>query len=158
CRTLTFAGKNVISFDKISAAGALSAARKNRRIASRAKSSLCFAEGLIIVGSLMTNFRPKLLGIAATLRTARWEPGNRYLIDALMTIPDRPALDAFLTRESELHLENFVQAGRRDKKPFVEIYRNLRKSNGEVGLSNSEVALAAALWSARQEGTEVAHL
>jgi multimeric flavodoxin WrbA len=112
----------------------------------------------MIAGGLMTNFRPKLLGIAASLRNARWGAGNRHLIDALMTIPDRPALDAFLTRESELHLENFVQAGRRDKKPFVEIYRNLRKSNGEVGLSNSEVALAAALWSARQEGTDVAHL
>jgi len=106
----------------------------------------------------MVAVRPKLLGIAASLRNARWGAGNRHLIDALMALPDRAALDAFLTRESELHLENFIQAGRRDKKPFVEIYRNLRKSNGEVGLSNSEVALAAALWSARNEGAEVAHL
>jgi multimeric flavodoxin WrbA len=80
------------------------------------------------------------------------------LIDELAALPDRPALDAFLTRESELHLENFLQAGRRDGKPFVDIYRNLRKSNGEAGLSNSEVALAAALWAARQQGADVSHL
>ena len=106
----------------------------------------------------MMGIRPKLLGIAASLRNARWGAGNRRLIDALMGLPDRPALDAFLTCESELHLENFIQAGRREKKSFVEIYRNLRKSNGEVGLSNSEVALAAALWGARQEGADVAHV
>jgi multimeric flavodoxin WrbA len=101
---------------------------------------------------------PKLLGIAASLRNARWGAGNRHLIDDLMKLPDRAALDAFLTRESELHLENFLQAGRREGKPFVDIYRNLRKSNGEVGLSNSEVALAAALWAARREGADVEHL
>lgn len=102
--------------------------------------------------------RPKLLGIAASLRNARWGAGNRKLIDQLMTLSDRPALDAFLTSESELHLENFIQAGRREKKSFLEIYRNLKKSNGEVGLSNSEIALAAALWSARQEGVDVSHI
>jgi multimeric flavodoxin WrbA len=106
----------------------------------------------------MAAARPKLLGIAASLRNARWGAGNRRLTEALLALPDRAALDEFLTRESELHLENFLQAGRRDKKPFNEIYRNLRKSNGESGLSNSEVALAAALWSARQEGADVKHL
>src|SRR5882672_5295388 len=102
--------------------------------------------------------RPKLLGIAASLRNARWGAGNRKLIDQLMTLPDRTALDSFLASESELHLENFIQAGRREKKSFLEIYRNLRKSNGDVGLSNSEIALAAALWSARQEGVDVSHI
>jgi multimeric flavodoxin WrbA len=106
----------------------------------------------------MAAFGPKLLGIAGSLRNARWGAGNRRLTEALLSLPDRGALDEFLTRESELHLENFLQAGRRDKKPFNEIYRNLRKSNGESGLSNSEVALAAALWSARQEGVQVSHL
>jgi multimeric flavodoxin WrbA len=101
---------------------------------------------------------PKLLGIAASLRNARWGAGNRRLVETLLTLPDRPALERFLTRESELHLENFLNAGRREGKPFLEIYRNLSKSNGEVGLSNSEVALAAALWSAAREGAEIAHL
>ncbi|NVO17492.1 MAG: flavodoxin family protein [Rhodoplanes sp.] len=102
--------------------------------------------------------RPRLLGIAASLRNARWGAGNRLLIEALAALPDRPALDAFLARESELHLENFIQAGRRDGKAFDEIYRNLKKSNGEVGLSNSEVALAAALWAAEKDGVAVDHL
>lgn len=102
--------------------------------------------------------RPKLLGIAASLRNARWGAGCRQLIDTLKDLPDRSGLDAFLTKESELHLENFIQAGRRDGKSFLEIYRNLRKSNGEVGLSNSEVALAAALWAARNEGVNIDHL
>ncbi len=106
----------------------------------------------------MPTTRPKLLGIAASLRNARWGAGNRQLIDALKVLPDRAALDAFLTKESELHLENFVHAGRRDGKSFIEIYHNLRKSNGEVGLSNSEVALAAALWAARNEGVDIEHL
>jgi multimeric flavodoxin WrbA len=102
--------------------------------------------------------RPKLLGIAASLRNARWGAGNRNLIEALKLIPDRKALDVFLTKESELHLENFVQAGRREGKSFLDIYHNLRKSNGEVGLSNSEVALAAALWAACNERVDIDHL
>lgn len=106
----------------------------------------------------MSQRKPRLLGIAASLRNARWGAGNRQLVDNLSAIPDRAQLDTFLTRESELHLENFLQAGRREKKPFLEIYKNLRKSNGEAGLSNSEVALAAALWAAAQEGVEIAHL
>lgn len=101
---------------------------------------------------------PTLLGIAASLRNARWGAGNRLLIEALGALPDRPALDAFLARESELHYENFVAAGRRDGKDFATIYRNLKKSNGEVGLSNSEVALAAALWAAQQGGVVVDHV
>ena len=104
------------------------------------------------------NHMPKLVGIAASLRNARWGAGNRRLIEALLALPDRAALDAFLAHELELHLENFVQAGRAEGKPFVDIYRNLRKSNGEVGLSNSEVALAAALWAAHREGVDVEHL
>jgi multimeric flavodoxin WrbA len=106
----------------------------------------------------MTAPAPRLLGIAASLRNARWGAGNRSLIRALLSLPDRAALDAFLTKESELHLENFLQAGRRAGKPFLDIYYNLRKSNGEAGLSNSEVALAAALWAASREGVDVAHL
>ena len=101
---------------------------------------------------------PKLLGIAASLRNARWGAGNRHLIEQLATLDDKVALSAFLKQESELHLEHFVEAGRRDGKNFLEIYANLKKSNGEAGLSNSEVALAAALWAAAAEGVEIGHL
>jgi multimeric flavodoxin WrbA len=102
--------------------------------------------------------RPKLLGIAASLRNARWGAGNRDLIQALRGCPDKAALLAYLTRESELHLENFLQAGRREGKAFLEIHRNLMKLKGTAGLSNSEVALAAALWAAVQRDVEVEHL
>ena len=34
----------------------------------------------------------------------------------------------------------------------------MRKSNGEVGLSNTEVALAGALWAAQREGVAIDHL
>ncbi|HXZ03115.1 MAG TPA: NAD(P)H-dependent oxidoreductase [Stellaceae bacterium] len=106
----------------------------------------------------MTACAPRLLGIAASLRNARWGGGNRRLVEQLAENSDKASLMQFLTRESELHLENFLQAGRREGRTFLEIYRNLAKSNGQSGLSNSEVALAAALWAAAQEGAEVAHL
>jgi multimeric flavodoxin WrbA len=100
----------------------------------------------------------KVLGIAASLRNARWGAGNRALVEQLCTIPNRDALLAFLKRESELHLENFLSAGRREGKAFTEIYANLHKSNGDAGLSNSEIALSAALWAALKEGVEIEHL
>ena len=102
--------------------------------------------------------RPTLVGVAASLRNARWGAGNRGLIDQLSAISSKEALFSFLTRESALHLENFIAAGRKDGKAFTEIYANLRKSNGEVGLSNTEVALAAALWAAQREGVAIDHL
>ena len=106
----------------------------------------------------MIKARPRLLGIAASLRNARWGAGNRHLVEEISAIGSREELDRFLTRESELHLGNFLEAGRRDGKGFEEIYRNLRKSNGQVGLSNSEIALTAALWDASRSGVDVDHL
>ena len=94
--------------------------------------------------------RPKLLGIAASLRNARWGIGNQYLVDSLAGIADEEQLFSFLSKESELHLKNFIEAGRKDGKSFLEIYDNLKKNKGDKGLSNSEVALASALWSAQE--------
>ena len=102
--------------------------------------------------------QPTLLGIAASLRNARWGAGGRNLIEALAACSDKPALLAYLSRESELHTENFLQAGRREGKSFLEIHRNLTKMRGDAGLSNSEVALAAALWAAMRKGVAVDHL
>lgn len=104
------------------------------------------------------NRKPKILGIAASLRNARWGGGNQTLIDSLKTIATRDELIEFLAEQSELHLENFLQSGRDDNKSFLEIYSNLKKSKGDRGLSNSEVALAAALWSAAQQNVEIDHL
>src|SRR5581483_9159766 len=94
----------------------------------------------------------------ASLRNARWGSGSRRLVDQLASRADKPSLLQLLKEESELHLENFLLAGRREGKSFLEIYRNLAKFNGQRGLGNSEVALAAALWAAAKEGVEVAHL
>ena len=102
--------------------------------------------------------RPKVLGLAASLRNARWGAGSEKLVVDLATLPDKAALLAYLTKESERHLENFLEAGRRAGKDFLEIYRNLNKATGEAGLSNSEVALAAALWAALREGADIGHL
>jgi multimeric flavodoxin WrbA len=90
--------------------------------------------------------KPKLLGMTSSLRNARW--GKNDLIGSLKTILSKEDLFAFLSRESELHVANFLDAGRREGKSFLEIYRNLNKNSGNKGLCNSEVALSAALWAA----------
>jgi multimeric flavodoxin WrbA len=101
---------------------------------------------------------PKLLGIAASLRNARWGAGNKDLIESLKGIKTEKELNEYLTDQSEMQLSNFIEAGRKDGKPFLEIYKNLKSKSGDKGLSNSEVALAAALWAAHQKGSDIAHL
>ena len=95
--------------------------------------------------------KPKVLGIAASLRNARWGGGNKQLVDSLKSIDNKDELFEFLAVESELHLENFIKAGRRDGKNFDELYKNLKKNTGNKGLSNSETALSAALWRKRAQ-------
>jgi multimeric flavodoxin WrbA len=100
----------------------------------------------------------KVLGIAASLRNARWGAGNRGLIDHLCALGSKEELLAYLTKESQLHLENFREAGQSDGKDAFEIFCNLQKKPGDSGLSNSEVVLAAALWAAHKEGADIDHL
>ena len=101
---------------------------------------------------------PKLLGIAASLRNARWGAGNEQLTCALRRIGSEIELQSFLERESELHLQNFIDSGREQRLDFFQIHDNLRRLSGDSGLSNSEVALAAALWEAQTMGCEIEHL
>jgi multimeric flavodoxin WrbA len=100
----------------------------------------------------------KLLGISASLRNARWGIGSQKLITLLQSIASESELFEFLSQQAELHLENFVESGRAEGLSFLEIYGNLKKSKGEQGLSNTEVALAAGLWSAAQYGIDIEHL
>lgn len=102
--------------------------------------------------------RPLILGLSASLRNARSKAGSASLKAEIAGLEDRPALDAFIQQQAAQHLEQFLEAGRRDGKPFDELYRNLQKTGGLRGLSNSEVCLVAALWAARQKGCEVAHV
>lgn len=100
----------------------------------------------------------KVLGISASLRNARRSKGNIALIDTLGSIETEDKLHDFLKQEAAEHLNNFNEAGRKNHTPFDEMYRNLRRLKGDKGLSNSEVALAAALWSAKQLGADIGHL
>jgi multimeric flavodoxin WrbA len=102
--------------------------------------------------------QPKILGIAASLRNARWGAGNRSLIDRLRGMETKEDLAAYLASESQLHIENYLDAGRREGKDFLEIYANLMKKSGNSGLSNSEVLLAAGLWAAHKEGADIDRL
>jgi multimeric flavodoxin WrbA len=67
-------------------------------------------------------------------------------------------LSEFLKQEAAQHLANFVEAGRKDKLPFDVLYKNLKAQRGDRGLSNSEIALAAALWSAARLGAQIDHI
>ncbi len=102
--------------------------------------------------------KPRILGISASLRNARRKTGNSDLINELCAISSQEELFQYLEQEASFHLENFKQAGRTENLPFNELYKNLRKQKGNKGLSNSEVALASALWSAYQVGAEIDHL
>ena len=100
----------------------------------------------------------RILGIAGSLRNARCGAGNRALVDDLRAIETKEALIAYLSRQSQVIVEQFLDAGRREGKDFTEIYRNLRKEGQDAGLSNTETALAAALWAAHREGASIDHL
>lgn len=100
----------------------------------------------------------RVLGISASLRNARRGLGNVQLIDEINSKQSEKELKAFLKQEALQHLENFKSAGRNEKAPFDAIYTNLKKLKGNKGLSNSEVALASALWSAKEIGAEIDHI
>jgi multimeric flavodoxin WrbA len=100
----------------------------------------------------------KILGLSASLRNARRGGGNKQLVDELLKLNTKDGLVAYLKQQAKIHLANFVDAGRREGLAFDELYKNLKKLKGDKGLSNSEAALAAALWSAKDLGAEIEHL
>jgi len=99
----------------------------------------------------------KILGIAASLRNARCGVGNRRHIDQLREKETKEELLEYLAHESELHVGNLLAAGQRENKDVSET-SSKQKVRGNSGLSNSEVALAAALWAAHKEGAEIDHV
>lgn len=100
-------------------------------------------------------YAPKILGLSATLRNARAGRGAQQMIEEIAELGSREAFDRYVGEQAAIHLEQFVDAGRAEGKPFDELYKNLRKMGGTRGLSNSEVCLAAALWGARDKGASV---
>ncbi len=100
----------------------------------------------------------KILGISASLRNARRGRGNKTLITDLNSISSKSELIAYLESQAKIHLQNFVDAGRKENLPFDQMYKKLKRLKGDRGLSNSEVALASALWSSKELGAEISHL
>ena len=100
----------------------------------------------------------KILGIAASLRNARYGAGGSSLIKQLQSYENEDNLRSFLSDQARVHLQQFVDSGRAEGLPFDQTYKRLRSLRGDQGLSNSEVALASALWSAWREGCEIEHL
>lgn len=99
----------------------------------------------------------KILGLSCSLRNARFGVGSRNLVADIDKIESKEALKAYLQEQTKLRVEDFVDAGRGEGRPFDEIYRNLRAAKGDRGLSNSEACLVAALWGARRIGVDIEH-
>ena len=97
----------------------------------------------------------KIIGISASLRNARRGLGKSSLLEEITNIDSEDDLHSFIKQEAEVHLQNFVDAGRKEKKPFDEMYTELKKLKGNKGLSNSEIALTVGLWSAKELGAEL---
>lgn len=102
--------------------------------------------------------KPLIVGLSASLRAARSKAGAKNLALEIAALADRESLDAFLGKQAKIHLDQFVEAGRKDGLPFDQIYRQLQKTEGLRGLSNSEICLSAALWGAREQGGEIDHI
>lgn len=96
-----------------------------------------------------------IVGLSASLRGSRHGKGLQDLPSELSSCADLSSLRSFLETESGSLLEAFNSA-RSKGVPFDTMYRELRRSSGLRGLSNCEVALAAALWGSQQEGADVA--
>lgn len=91
----------------------------------------------------------KILGVSASLRNARFGAGKRKFVDEIAALDDRASLETYLTDQSNIILHEFFEKGREEGKPFDDMFRELRSARGDRGLSNSEGALAASLWAAR---------
>ncbi len=101
---------------------------------------------------------PIVLGLSASLRNARSSAGAHQLREEIRALKTREQLDAYLSEQANIHLDQFKAAGRADGLPFDEMYRNLQRNGGQRGLSNSEIALVAALWGAQEKGAAVRHI
>ncbi|MBT4710142.1 MAG: flavodoxin family protein [Alphaproteobacteria bacterium] len=101
---------------------------------------------------------PLILGVSASLRNARSKRGSDDLVGQISTLVDREALNEFIDEQANIHVEQFLEAGRSEGLPFDELYLRLRKMGGHRGLSNSEVCLAAALWAAKNQGCDIENI
>jgi multimeric flavodoxin WrbA len=99
--------------------------------------------------------KPRILGVGASLRNSRRRQGAETLIDGIRACRSEREFREYLRAEGRTHLQNYIAAGRNDGLPFDKVYSNLRRERTTGGLSNSEAALAAALWAAARAGCEI---
>ncbi len=100
----------------------------------------------------------KILGISASLRNIRQGIGSDNWINELRQIKSYEHLLEYLKRQAQFGLGAFIEAGRKDGKPFDEIYKNLKKISRKHGMSNSEIMLTAGLWGAITSGADIEHI
>lgn len=98
---------------------------------------------------------PLILGISGSLRNARFGAGEKALIEDIEGLRSRDEMQAYLEAQTRILLTEFFEVGRREKRPFTELYYTLRKAKGDRGLSNSEAQVAAGLWAAHEAGAAI---
>ncbi len=106
----------------------------------------------------MSNSSSRILGISASLRNSRINNKTNQFCDEIKSILSEEQLIQYLKKQGSLLLDAFEKAGRADKLSYDEIYKTFLKHKTGNGLSNSEVALAAGLWGAYQEGSDISHI
>ena len=102
--------------------------------------------------------KPKVVALSASLRSARRGKGVTGLLDQLRRIPNEEAFFEYVTSEAQIHYQQFIDAGREKGLAFDAIYQNLNRLAGSKGLSNSEIGVAAALWTAHQTGCDIDYI
>src|SRR6202521_4917745 len=91
------------------------------------------------------NSMVNVLGVSCSLRNARYGQGSERLIAEVHALANEADLGAYLETQTKIRLDDFIAAGRGEDLSFDEIYRRLRKSRNDRGVSNSEAALVAGL-------------
>lgn len=102
--------------------------------------------------------KPVILSLNASLRNGRWGKGVDSLLTSIKSLDTSDELIEFLGNEAKLHLNNFLEAGRKDGVSFDVLYKKLRRNKGDKGLCNSEIGLVAGLWGVNQVGCEIEHV
>jgi multimeric flavodoxin WrbA len=106
----------------------------------------------------MIDMKPVIIGIAGSLRNARWGAGSKEIVNELLQCSTEAELKQYLIDQGELHLEHFIKSNESRGIDFSELSKTISKSTGNRGLSNTEIALAAALWASAQSGCEIKHI
>src|ERR1700733_12061392 len=103
----------------------------------------------------MMERKPKVVALSASLRSARRGKGIQDFLEQLRRIPNEEAFFEYVASEAQIHYQQFIDAGREKGLAFDVIYQNLHKLTGSKGLSNSEIGVAAALWTAHRTGCDI---